>query len=152
MAYYGNYYGNRRYSRWDSWGRWIVLAVIVAVVLLIFFLASCITARKRRRRGNAPMYGTGWMAPQHGPVNYYGPGGPNAQPHYGNQQYQQPPPNYNASNAGYYGGQPQDQYGQQGGYYGQQTGTELQPPSGTYQPPRGGENVYQAPDGPPPQK
>lgn len=38
------------------------------------------------------------------------------------------------------------------GYYGQQTGVELQPPKNTYPGQRGGDTVYEAPQGPPPNK
>lgn len=95
------------------------------------------------------------MAPQHGAVNYYGPGGPNVQSAYPNAQYPPhgqyqtgyeqynagpPPPNYNAANAG---------------YYGQETGMEMQPPRASYHPTAhgaGGQQVYAAPEGPPPGK
>jgi len=63
---YNNYYGN---SRWGNWGRWVLLAVIIAVALIAFFLVSCLNARRRRKQGVTPMYGTSWMAPQHGAVS-----------------------------------------------------------------------------------
>jgi hypothetical protein len=37
------------------------------------------------------------------------------------------------------------------GYYGQQSGIELQPPKNAYAP-RGGDPVYESPEGPPPKK
>lgn len=106
------------------------------------------TARRRRGRGVAPYRGTGWLAPQHGPVQYYS----NNQ----TEQTQQPYGN----NAGYYAGNnaaapPYNQYGggQNADYYGgQQTGIELQQPGNTYQPQTGGANVYSPPAGPPPGK
>lgn len=105
-------------------------------------LCSCITARRRRKAGRQPFYGTGWAAR---------PGNNNAQPYYGNNNNatnnygaQQPAPPYTApnSNAGYYGG------GQNQGYYGQQNGVELQSPQPTY----GGNGQYAPPPGPPPGK
>ena len=100
-----------------------------------------------------PFRGTGWAAGQtpygHGPAQYAG--GP--QPYYAGGQ-QPPPPVYSApvENQGY--GSAQNQYaGANQGYFGgQQSGVELQQPNNTYQPSRGGEDVYAAPDGPPPTK
>ena len=78
------------------------------------------------------------MAPQHGPVSYYGPNGANNNQgaYYGGapQQTEAPPQyahNTGNSNAGYYGNQ--TGYGQQ---------------SGVQQP----QNVYAPPSGPPPNK
>jgi len=64
---YGYNYGN---SRWGNWGRWVLLAVIIVVALIAFFLVSCLNARRRRKQGVTPMYGTSWMAPQHGAVSF----------------------------------------------------------------------------------
>lgn len=98
------------------------------------------------------MYGTGWVpgskpnGQQYGQTNYY----PN-QPYNGGAAPPYSPPIGNQatgntfnSNEGYYGGH--------GGYGGQQNGIELQQPQNAYQPQRGGENVYEAPSGPPPGK
>lgn len=106
----------------------------------------------------SPMYGTGWM-----PAQGYKP--PQQNTYYPNQPYNggaappytgpvgnQPTGNTFNSNDGYYG---QNSYGNNNAYGGQQSGVELQPPQGSYQPPygqRGGENVYEAPHGPPPGK
>lgn len=113
--------------------------------------ASCITARRRRKRGMTPFRGTGWAAggpppPGHGPAQYTG-----AQPYYGNQYNNQPagqpvyapPPNQNSygntgANQSYFGGQ--------------QNGVELQQPNNAYQPQRGGDQVFSPPSGPPPGK
>jgi hypothetical protein len=60
-------------------------------------------------------------------------------------QYNQPaPPNYDqgAGTGGYYGANQS--------YFGGQRDVEMQPPQNTYS--GGGENVYQAPAGPPPGK
>lgn len=105
----------------------------------------CLTARKRRKRGAQPMYGTGWMAGQHGTPQYYG-------------NNENSTPSQPAVNQNYYGGYNQgnddapayNQYGggQNSGYYGQ--ASELQQPSSAYQPARGGEPVYSPPSGPPP--
>jgi len=138
-------YGNC-YSTWNSWGRWVALAVIVVAFILLAFALSCINSRRRRRRGVAPMYGTAWMA---------------APPPYGQQQYPNQP--YNGAHAppmysppGVVPQQTGNTFNSNDGYYGhhqyqgQNNGIELQQPASAYQ--RGGENVYQAPTGPPPVK
>lgn len=97
---------------------------------------SCITARRRRKAGRQPFYGTGWAARpgQQG----------NAQPYYNNNTYShtnaQPAPPYSANPAPNNGGGGANQ-----GYYGQQNGVELQSPQPAY----GG---YAPPPGPPPAK
>ncbi|PVI07523.1 hypothetical protein DM02DRAFT_512920 [Periconia macrospinosa] len=141
---YGNRYCER--SAWNSWVRWVVLAVVIFGFLALFFLCSCISARRRRKAGRQPFYGTGWVVR---------PGQYGAQPYYNNNQqqnWQQPPPQYTPQpqNNGYYGG------GQNQGYfgtqpkYGQETGVELQQPQPTYN--RGPEAEYAPPPGPPPAK
>lgn len=142
------------YSNWDTWGRWVALGVIVVCILLLAFLCSCYNSRRRRRRGMAPMYGTGWMASgppggqQYGhtapPGVYYShePYNGGAAPPYSPPLPKQTTGNTFNSNEGYYG-----QHG-----YGQTGGIELQEPSSSYQPQRGGDPVYEAPLGPPPRK
>ncbi|KAF1848253.1 uncharacterized protein K460DRAFT_403548 [Cucurbitaria berberidis CBS 394.84] len=127
-------------SAWDNWVRWLVLAVVVIGFFLLFVVCSCLTARRRRKAGRQPFYGTGWAAR---------PGqGTNAQPYYNNNyNTQQPAPPYSAttaptSNQGYYNN------GANQGYYGQQNGVELQSPQPTY----GGNAQYAPPPGPPPGK
>jgi len=154
-GYYYSYNACRNNGPWDSWGRWVALAVIVIVALLIVFLFSCYNTRRRRRRGMAPMYGMGWMGgkPQQGQnAGYYN----SNQPYNGGQAYGASAPPYSPpinnqqtgntfnSNEGY--------YGNQNGYGGQQNGVELQPPQNAYNPQRGGDPVYEAPMGPPPTK
>ena len=139
---YRDQYGQVRCYRsaWDTWVRWVVLAVVVIGFFLLFVLCSCITARRRRKAGRQPFYGTGWAA-RPGNTN-------NAQPYY-NNNYNQPAPPYSAQpqpNQGYYGGANQGYYGGQ-----QQSGVELQSPQPTYSG-QGGQNVYQPPPGPPPGK
>lgn len=99
-------------------------------------LYSFWSARRRRRLGRQPMYGTGWTG-----RTPWGHGAAQYNPQYQQQQSYQPPPTYNAAqNAGGY-------YGENQGYFGgRQTDVEMQPPPNTY---RGGENVYQPPAGPP---
>jgi len=151
--YYSYNCGN---SRWDTWGRWVALAVIVVVVLLLAFLFSCYNTRRRRRRGMAPMYGTGWMAGKPPQGQYYGNTNPNVgggggyynsnQPYNGGQAappYSPPIPNQQTgntfnSNEGYYGNH-------HGGGYGGGGGIELQQPQSAYNPQRGGDPVYEAP-------
>jgi hypothetical protein len=116
----------------------------------------CLNNRRRRRRGVAPLYGTGWMpAPGSKPPqqNTYYPNQPyngGAAPPYSPPIGNQPTGNTFNSNDGYYG---QNHYGHNP-YGGQQSGIELQTPQNAYQPyaQRGGENVYEAPMGPPPGK
>ncbi|KAK0108699.1 hypothetical protein ONS95_003490 [Cadophora gregata] len=149
------------YSTWDNWGRWVALVLIVLFFLFLGLAFSCIRQRRRRRRGLAPMYGTGWMGggkhnnnnnQAHGQYGAWA----NNQQHAGG--YQAPPPPYMGnqatgttfqSNDGYYG------HGNSQGY-GQPGGIELQQPGASYQPARGvgvgGQNVYEAPMGPPPGK
>ncbi|KAI9727309.1 MAG: hypothetical protein M1828_006928 [Chrysothrix sp. TS-e1954] len=136
---YGDGYDNYGDSKWDNWGRWVLLVGVVIVVIIIFVVFSFITARRRRRAGARPMMGTGWMAPQHGNVNYYG--NQPQQPYYSNT-WQQPAPPYEGAPGG----------ANQGYYGGQENGINLQSPSQAYHPQRGGDSVYPAPEGPPPDK
>lgn len=120
---YGNLYGDC-YSAWDSWIRWVVLGVIIALFLLLFMSCSCLSARRRRRQGLQPRYGTGWTQRQWPYYNqaYSGPAPP-----YGVQDPHGPPPY-------------------------QQTGIELQPPMNSYQPQRETDYMYDPSVGPPPGK
>ncbi|KAF4594568.1 Protein RCR2 [Ophiocordyceps camponoti-floridani] len=143
----------RRRRPWLNWGIWTFLGLLVVVFLTVFFLFACI-ARRRRRRGAQPMYGTGWMAPPNkygGPEAGYHPQQQQPPPQgYGQAGFAPPPPAY---------GQPQAQYPQStgtnfhpnDGYYGdgsqQQHG--VQPPATAYQPHNG---PYSPPPGPPPGK
>jgi len=137
---------------WNNWGRWVAFVAILVAAFIVFFLLACLSARRRRRVGATPYYGTGWVG--RAPFGYgqaqYG----QQQPPYGNQnQYQQQP--YNSNQAPPYSPpQEQDFYGGQNqGYYGgQQTGVELQQPQNTFQNQRGGDSVYEPPAGPPPTK
>lgn len=116
------------------------------------------TARRRRRRGTQPMYGTGWMAPagkhdqnQAHQMNGYNQG---YQADY-NQAYGQPQGYYNTPPP--YGQQQQQQqqvpqstgttFNPNDGYYGQQQQYGVQQPANTYQP-----AGYAPPTGPPPGK
>jgi hypothetical protein len=135
-------YGNCYYSSWDTWGRWVALACIIVFVLFVAVLFSCINARRRRRQGLPPRYGTGWTASKWGTRQ---------QPYYSNQLYNRgaPAPPYSppVQNQQYTG----NTLNSNEGYYGQQSGVELQPPKNTYAG-RGGDPVYEAPQGPPPNK
>lgn len=152
--YYCWYEGNRQYcsrSAWDNWVRWVVLVVVVLGFFLLFVCCSCITARRRRKAGRTPFYGTGWATR---PMPFNNNQQPhNAQPYYNNPAppYTPQPTNgssyYAGTNQGYYnGGQPH--YGQQ------QQGVELQSPQPTYNRDGGvgGQDVYSPPAGPPPGK
>ena len=97
-----------------------------------------------------PYRGTGWAAQgaQGGPPQGQWAGAQN-QGYYGNNQAA--PPYSPTANQGYnYNQQPA--YGGNQGYFGgqQNGGVELQSPDGAHM--RGGENVYQPPAGPPPNK
>ncbi|KAF2687823.1 hypothetical protein K458DRAFT_385394 [Lentithecium fluviatile CBS 122367] len=136
-CYYSNGYRYCDRSAWNSWVRWVVLAVVIIGFFLLFVLCSCITARRRRKAGAKPFYGTGWAAR---------PGQYNAQPYYNQNQYHAPPPQYSANPQ-----QPGPYYGANQGYYGQQNGVELQSPQPAYAR-DGGESGYAPPAGPPPGK
>ncbi|KAI9808913.1 MAG: hypothetical protein M1827_007138 [Pycnora praestabilis] len=124
---------------------------LLVVFFILFFLCSFLTARRRRRAGLTPYRGTGWAAgktpPGHAPATYTGT------QEYGNSGYNNPAPPYSPPPAanGYYGNN--GGYGGNQGYFnGQQNGIELQQPQSSYQPARGGDPVYDAPQGPPPGK
>lgn len=133
-----------RNSSWHFWGRWVFAGVAILFIIAVIVLLGCRNSRRRKNRGLAPRYGTGWMAPGPKYPQQNNPGG-----------YGPPPPQYTA-------GPPQDQYppppnpyGQQynnnqGYYSGQQEG--LQPPQNAYYPQQGRDNVYEPPSGPPPGK
>jgi hypothetical protein len=109
-------------------------------------IGRCYNTRRRRQRGQSPMYGTGWM-PGHKPAGnqpgYYNNGA--AAPPYSPPVDNQYTGNTFNSNEGYYGN------AYNNGYGAQQGGIELQQPQHSYQP-RGGDPVYEAPQGPPPGK
>ncbi|KAK4151668.1 chitin synthesis regulation, resistance to congo red-domain-containing protein [Chaetomidium leptoderma] len=126
-------------SSWYWWGRWVFAGIAVLFIVLVF-AGLFRNSRRRRQRGNQPMYGTGWMAPA--PPPYY-----------------PPPPQYSAQDQQGQGYAPPGgyKYGQNDGYYGgNQEGIQLQQPAGTYHrgtdadyaPPSGPE--YAPPPGPPP--
>lgn len=132
------YYGNC-YSSWTWYGRWVFAGIVVFVVLLIFIIWACVNSRRRRRRGVAPLYGTGWMAPA--PGNQYN------NPH----AYNQAPPAYGAPQSYPMQNQYTGNTFQSGdGYYGQQTG--VQQPKNVYGGPQNVGTEYAPPEGPPPNK
>ncbi|GAB7360955.1 hypothetical protein MBLNU230_g0938t1 [Neophaeotheca triangularis] len=144
------YYGNRNRSSWSNWVRWLVLGLVIAGAILVFFLFSCITARRRRKRGYQPYRGTGWTLgrtpPGHGPATY------NASPYYGNQQSHgttHAQPYYNNSNNPPPPAYPGPNNGAAQSYYGNND-MELQQPNNTYQGYNRGNSDYSAPPGPPP--
>jgi len=128
-------------SSWYWWGRWVFAGVVIVAVIGILLLLGCVNARRRRRRGAAPMYGTGWMSKP----------GQNAQPYapQGGYQYGPPPPQYsqNVMPNQYTG----NTYNTNEGYYNQNhEGVQLQQPANTYA--RAGDHGYEPPPGPPPNK
>jgi len=130
---------------WNNWGRWVALVVIIVIAFLVFFLFACLSARRRRQRGLQPYRGTGWFPGQHGPATY-NPNFQSNQPYYNNVE-SNAPPTYTPQAGGYYGQQNQGYFG--GQQTGIQPGVELQQPSNAY---RGGDNVYEPPEGPPHKK
>lgn len=150
---YGYDCGN---SAWGSYGRWILLAAVIIGSFLLFLAFSCITARRRRRAGLNPYRGTAWTNGGWGGNTYQNNPQAYNRPAYGNNQYGSnpgaaAPPVYSPpkENTGYYG----NGNGANQGYFGgQQSGIELQQPGNSYQPGRGGDELYAAPQGPPPSK
>jgi len=140
------YYGN---SAWNNWGRWVALVAILVFVVLVLIAVSCVNSRRRRARGLPPRYGTGWLAGKT-PVGH---NAPQYNGYYAGQQNgyngagPAPPysPPVNQQNTG-------NTFNNNDGYYGQQTGIELQQPQSAYAPQRGGDPVYDSPQGPPPSK
>jgi len=140
--YYGYYDYN---SPWYIWGRWVLAAAVVIFFIILFYACSHFNARRRRRAGLPPRYGTGWALGKT-PYGHNGPqynGGYQGQQTYGTQPYAPP---YNPPVENQYTGNTFDQ--NQGYYGGQQTGIELQSPAPAYT--QG--SSYAPPQGPPPNK
>jgi len=139
---FNNYRCTNNRSTWNSWARWLVLGLIVLGILFVFFLFSCVTSRRRRKRGFQPYRGTGWALgrtpPGHGAATY-NPQQTTQQPYYAQPQTQQP--YYNNSN------NPPPSYYDASANRGGNNDVELQTPQPAY----GGAGVqYQPPKGPPP--
>ncbi|RPA95914.1 hypothetical protein L873DRAFT_1696366 [Choiromyces venosus 120613-1] len=129
------YYAGDCYSTWNSWGRWVALAVIIVFFFIVVGCCGLITSRRRRHAGMQPIYGTAWMAPpkytahdvhqfQAYPPQHYPPQGPYT-PYYAPTT---PAPPY-SQNRQQYPGTP----GLAGGNY-HATGTQ-EAPEGQYFPP-----------------
>uniref|UniRef100_A0A060T8G6 ARAD1D11198p n=1 Tax=Blastobotrys adeninivorans TaxID=409370 RepID=A0A060T8G6_BLAAD len=90
------YYGDDGYSRWYSWGRWVLLGIIIFLFFVILF-SLCMRSRKRVQQGRTPITGTGWMVPP----SYY-----QSQQQYGQEGSGAPVPPYHPQpgrmDAGYY--------------------------------------------------
>ncbi|EMR09449.1 hypothetical protein PNEG_02391 [Pneumocystis murina B123] len=100
------------YSRWNAWGRWIVISIILIGIILLFTCLFCAN-KWRAEQGNAPIKYTGWFMPwqAYPPTQPYGyampmtssyqhPGGPGRP--WQNEQHPVPPyepPNASSSNA-----------------------------------------------------
>lgn len=137
--YYCNSYGHCYDDNWGNWGRWVFLGAVVIFVVLIALALSCVNARRRRRAGLNPRYGTGWTAGKT-PVGHAAPQYNNYNQGGGAPPYNAPPPVY-GQNTG-------NTFNSNDGYYGQQTGVELQQPQQVHQQPAYQE--YAPPAGPPP--
>ncbi|RSM20817.1 hypothetical protein CDV31_000188 [Fusarium ambrosium] len=154
---YDSFRNECRRSNWSYWGRWVLAGVCI---FLFFLILTCLfSSRRRRRRGVAPIYGTGWMAPNNKPwgnnqnnhqMHDYNQGG--YQGDYNQQQQQYgygpppPPPAYAQHQQPQYTG---TTFNPNDGYYGQGQYSGVQPPQGTYQRDDPG---YTPPAGPPPGK
>jgi hypothetical protein len=135
---------------WYWWGRWVVAGVILLICIVSLVICS-ITARRRRRRGVQPFYGTGWMATgqKYGAHNQQQGYNMNAyqQPQYpqqnNNQGWTNPPPAYGQQQPQYTGStfRPSD------GYYGDGQQSGVQAPQNTYN-----RDGFNPPAGPPPGK
>lgn len=135
-------FGNCRETTWSSWGRWVALVIVLLTTFLFFFLCALISARRRRLRGQYPVWGTAWVPGTNPNQNHppkpnqwqydpnastYQHGDPNPPPIYS------PPGNYYAPPPG----PPPQQYEMQSPYVnngqgnlpGQTTGTYFPPPS-----------------------
>jgi len=130
-------------STWDNWGRWVALVVVIVAIILLAFLFSCYNNRRRRQRGAPPMYGTGW-------IPYGKPPAGHNQAYY--NQNAAPPPYVGTQATGTTFNSNDGYYGHHNVYPQTEQGIELQPPQSTYVPQRGGDPVYEAPQGPPPTK
>ncbi|KEY70665.1 hypothetical protein S7711_02265 [Stachybotrys chartarum IBT 7711] len=142
-----------RNSDWYYWGRWVLAGVVALVLIATLIICSCV-ARRRRRRGATPFYGTGWMAAGR---KY---GGNNHNNGYNMNSYQPTYPQYNAPNNTQGWSNPPPAYGQQqpqytgstfspsDGYYGNGQTNGVQPPPTTYQ----RDGAFSPPPGPPPGK
>lgn len=114
----GRYY--RCPTRWSSWGRW-VLAGAAIFLFCILLMSLCCMARRRRKHGTKPYYGTGWMAPNGGKFGVGGAGSGYNNNHRNNGGYSMDNPNSgyvpHNSAAGHHGGggNNQEYYGGGGG-------------------------------------
>ena len=141
---FNNYRCTNGRSTWNSWARWLVLGLIILGIIFVFFLFSCVTSRRRRKRGFQPYRGTGWALgrtpPGHGAATYNPPPGQQTQqPYYAQPQTQQP--YYNNSN------NPPPSYYDASANRGGNNDVELQTPQPAY---GGAGGQYQPPKGPPP--
>lgn len=141
--FYSRYYcrygyngdGSCYHNGWGNWGRWVLLGAIILGAVLIGLAFSCFNARRRRRAGLHPRYGTGWATGKP-PIG-------NAAPQYSAPPYTAPPPVHNQKTGNTFNGND--------GYYGQQTGVELQRPQQAYhQQEQSPYQEYPPPAGPPP--
>ncbi|KAG4302397.1 hypothetical protein PCK1_001379 [Pneumocystis canis] len=92
------------YSRWNLWGRWMILGMALVGIILLFTYICC-TNQRRASHGEAPIKYTGWITPgfvyppqQYSgysmqPIPYTSPAPPYEFPAF----YQNPNPNSNAT-------------------------------------------------------
>ncbi|KAF8424923.1 hypothetical protein EV426DRAFT_73269 [Tirmania nivea] len=151
-------YGNCRETSWSSWGRWIALVILLMAAFIFFFLCALISARRRRVRGQPPIWGTAWVPGTNPNLNdnhltkpnqwqydpnasTHQPGEPNPPPVYSPPDNYYPPPP----------GPPPQQYEMQSPYfYGGPAPAQNSPPQG---PPPGHQETgtyFPPPSSPPP--
>jgi len=135
-------YGNNCRTAWNNWGRWVALFAIIFTTFILFFVCALISARRRRRRGLVPIWGTAWVPGPNPPLTHHKHNQWQYDPHASTHQPidPNPPPVYTPPTGGYYvppPGSPPGQYEMQSPYFSQQQNT-------------GNREQYNPPPGPPP--
>jgi hypothetical protein len=70
---YDNNYCNNYYSSWDSWGRWVTLAVVISSILVFGLLFIFLRRRRRLQAVNqVQMMSMPQQQPTQPPHGYYG--------------------------------------------------------------------------------
>jgi hypothetical protein len=69
---YDNNYCNNYYSSWDSWGRWVTLAVVISSILVFGLLFTYLRRRRRLQAVNQVQMMPMPQQPTQPPPGYYG--------------------------------------------------------------------------------